>query len=160
MDGSKIKTQQEIREVADLQRRLGKTIVFTNGCFDILHAGHTAYLAEAAGLGDVLVLGLNSDLSVRGIKGVTRPVTPEDQRAAVLAALACIDYIVLFDRPDPEELIHIVRPDILVKGADWGEEEIIGGNFVKKMGGRVARIPLKKGISTSLIIEKILKTCG
>ena len=132
-----------------------KTIVFTNGCFDILHAGHVTYLNHAKALGDILILGLNSDRSVRQIKGEKRPVIGQKHRAIVLSALADIDHIVLFDEPDPEQLIETVRPDILVKGADWPEDRIIGGSFVKQQGGRIERIMLEPDMSTTRIIRRI-----
>lgn len=132
-----------------------KTIVFTNGCFDILHAGHVTYLNHAKALGDILILGLNSDRSVRQIKGEKRPVIGQKHRAIVLSALADIDHIVLFDEPDPERLIETVRPDILVKGADWPENRIIGGSFVKQQGGRIERIMLEPDMSTTRIIRRI-----
>jgi rfaE bifunctional protein nucleotidyltransferase chain/domain len=136
----------------------GKKVVFTNGCFDILHAGHIRYLKAARAEGDVLVVGLNSDRSVHGIKGDQRPVIDQAQRAEVLAGLACVDYIILFDEPDPLSLIEAVGPDILVKGADWEENDIIGADVVKKKGGRVVRVPVVPDISTSLIIQRILDT--
>jgi D-beta-D-heptose 7-phosphate kinase/D-beta-D-heptose 1-phosphate adenosyltransferase len=145
--------------MADL-RRAGKRIVFTNGCFDILHVGHVRYLTAAKALGDVLIVGLNSDRSVRQIKEPRRPVVPEDQRAEVLAGLQCIDYIVLFDEPDPLVLIRTLRPDILVKGDDWPEEQIIGADFVKAGGGKVVRIPVVPDTSTSEIIARIVARFG
>ncbi|MBI4773465.1 MAG: D-glycero-beta-D-manno-heptose 1-phosphate adenylyltransferase [Deltaproteobacteria bacterium] len=144
-----------LRVLLDKYRSEGRTIVFTNGCFDILHAGHVDYLERAADLGDVLVVGLNSDRSVRSIKGPSRPVVPQEQRARVLAALACVDAVVCFDEPDPLQLILEVRPDALVKGADWPLDRIIGRNEVESHGGRVERIPLIETVSTSSIIEKI-----
>ena len=151
----KIVTRDRIRQLADQYRSAGKTIVFTNGCFDILHAGHVSYLARAKQCGDVLVLGLNSDTSVRGIKGDKRPVIHEAQRACVAAALAVVGHVVLFDEPDPENLIHAVIPDILVKGADWPEDQIVGGDFVKANGGRVERIAFEQDISTTGIIRRV-----
>ncbi len=148
---------EEIRELAANYRQQGKRIVFTNGCFDILHAGHVTYLARAKACGDILVLGLNSDKSVRGIKGDKRPVINEDQRACVMAALAMVDHVVLFDEPDPERLIEDVVPHVLVKGADWPEDQIIGGDFVKANQGRVERIAFEEDISTTRIIERIGK---
>ncbi len=145
--------------VRDL-RQAKKSIVFTNGCFDILHAGHVSYLAEAARQGDCLILGLNSDQSVKSIKGPKRPVIHELHRAQVLSALACIDYIVVFNEPDPGSLIREITPDVLVKGADWNEDQIIGADWVKNAGGRVVRVKLSPDISTTLIIEKIVKTFG
>ncbi|WP_321493030.1 D-glycero-beta-D-manno-heptose 1-phosphate adenylyltransferase [uncultured Desulfobacter sp.] len=133
----------------------GRTVVFTNGCFDILHAGHVAYLEKAKSFGDILVLGLNSDVSIRQIKGELRPVICQEQRARVVAALACVDHVVLFDAPDPEILIRCIVPDVLVKGADWPEDKIIGARFVKDCGGRVERVDFEEDISTSKIIERI-----
>ena len=138
-------------------RAAGRRIVFTNGCFDILHAGHVQYLAAAKSEGDILVVGLNSDASVRRIKGDKRPIVPEGQRAEVLAGLACVDYIVLFDEPDPLRLIKALAPDVLAKGADWAETDIIGADVVKRSGGKVARIPMAPDVSTSRIIEKIIE---
>ena len=157
---NKIVHQSEIEAIAAGKRAENKQIVFTNGCFDILHAGHVNYLAAAAAQGDLLILGLNSDQSVRRIKGEKRPVVSQGHRAQVVAALACVDYVVIFDEPDPEALIKKVKPHVLAKGADWAEDEIIGGDFVKQNGGRVARIILEPDISTSLIIEKIVNTYG
>lgn len=145
----------DIGALASGLRAKGKTIVFTNGCFDILHAGHVSYLEAAAGFGDVLVLGLNSDASVRQIKGDKRPVIGQDHRARVMAALAFVDFVVLFDTPDPETLIRTVEPDVLVKGADWPEDQIVGAGFVKARGGRVERVVLEPDISTTLIIRRI-----
>lgn len=147
-------------EALEPRRRAGHRIVFTNGCFDILHAGHVRYLTAARNTGDLLVVGLNSDASVRAIKGETRPIVCEDQRAEVLSGLWCVDYVTIFDAPDPLELIQSVRPDVLVKGADWAEADIIGGDFVRANGGRVERIPVVPDISTSLIIQKILEAFG
>ena len=138
-------------------RKSGKKIVFTNGCFDILHVGHVRYLAAAGSEGDLLVVGLNSDASVRTIKGDKRPLVPQDQRAEVLASLICVDYVVVFDAPDPATLIETLVPDVLVKGADWAEAEIVGGDFVKSRGGKVVRVSLVPAASTSGIIEKIVK---
>lgn len=138
-------------------RAQGQVIVFTNGCFDILHAGHVTYLAKARTFGDLLVLGLNSDASVSSIKGDKRPVVSEDQRACVVSALACVDMVVLFDEPDPEILIHAVNPHVLVKGADWPEDQIVGADFVKANQGRVERIAFEQDISTTRIIQRIGK---
>jgi rfaE bifunctional protein nucleotidyltransferase chain/domain len=141
-------------------RESGKQIVFTNGCFDILHVGHVRYLAAARAKGDVLVLGLNSDASVKSIKSDDRPVVSQDQRAEVLAGLACVDYITVFDEPDPLALIRAIKPDILVKGADWEEKNIIGSDVVKSYGGEVVRIKMVPDISTSSIIRRILELYG
>ena len=138
-------------------RESGQKIVFTNGCFDILHVGHVRYLAAARREGDLLVVGLNSDASVRTIKGDQRPLVAQDQRAEVLASLSCVDYVVVFDAPDPAALIEAVAPDVLVKGADWAEENIVGADFVKSRGGKVVRVTLVPAASTSGIIEKIVE---
>jgi len=138
-------------------RRTGKRIVFTNGCFDILHIGHVRYLQRAKAEGDVLVIGLNSDRSVRIIKGAKRPVISERQRAEVLSSVAFVDYIILFDEPDPYNLIAAIVPDVLVKGADWAEEQIVGADVVKAQGGRVLRVPVVPDVSTSQIIEDIIR---
>lgn len=139
-------------------REPGRRVVFTNGCFDILHAGHVRYLAAARSKGHILVVGLNSDSSVRQIKGEKRPLVPENQRAEVLAGLGCVDYVILFDEPDPLNLIQSICPDVLVKGADWPEEALIGAAFVKARGGSVERIAVVPGISTTRIIQKIIET--
>jgi len=145
----------EIKLLARGYRAAKKRIVFTNGCFDILHAGHVSYLAMAAALGDILVLGLNSDISVKKIKGEKRPVIGEVHRACVMSALEAVDHVVLFDDPDPGLLIETICPDILVKGADWPEDQIVGADFVKENGGCVERIVLEPDISTTKIIERI-----
>jgi D-beta-D-heptose 7-phosphate kinase/D-beta-D-heptose 1-phosphate adenosyltransferase len=137
-------------------RCAGRCSVFTNGCFDLLHAGHVRYLAAARSLGDLLVVGLNSDASVGRLKGPRRPITPQAQRAEVLAALASVDLVVIFDEDDPRRLIETIRPGVLVKGADWSEANIIGADFVKAHGGRVETIALVPGASTTAIIETIL----
>ncbi|MBS3758395.1 MAG: D-glycero-beta-D-manno-heptose 1-phosphate adenylyltransferase [Desulfobacterales bacterium] len=135
-------------------------IVFTNGCFDILHAGHIRYLAEAKNAGDYLVVGLNSDRSVRTIKGDRRPLIPQNQRAEVLSGLASVDYIIFFDEPDPYQLITEISPDVLVKGGDWSKSTIIGADVVEATGGQVLRIPFEYDISTSQIIQKIVERYG
>jgi rfaE bifunctional protein nucleotidyltransferase chain/domain len=152
---SKIMTAEKLAARLDEARKSGKKVVFTNGCFDILHAGHVRYLAAAGAEGDLLVVGMNSDASVRLIKGDRRPVVHQDHRAEVLASLGCVDYVVLFDAPQPLELIRTLKPDVLVKGADWTPQMIVGSDFVKSNGGRVVRISLVPEISTSRIIEKI-----
>lgn len=133
-----------------------KKIVFTNGCFDILHAGHVRYLKKAKALGDILVVGLNSDPSVRKIKGKGRPIAPETDRAEILSALSSVDYVVVFDEPTPIRLIEAVKPDVLVKGADWKRGGIVGEGFVKAKGGSVRRIGLARGRSTTDTIKRIL----
>jgi D-beta-D-heptose 7-phosphate kinase/D-beta-D-heptose 1-phosphate adenosyltransferase len=140
--------------VADHRAR-GARIAFTNGVFDLLHPGHVRYLGAAKAEGDVLVVGVNSDRSVRGNKGPTRPVTPEAERAEILAALDCVDAVVLFDAPTPATIIRALQPDILVKGADWAEDQIVGRDTVEARGGRVVRIPIELGWSTSSILEKV-----
>ena len=153
----KVVGQDELmRRVAEA-KRAGKRVVFTNGCYDLLHPGHVRLLEAARGLGDVLVLALNSDRSVKENKGVKRPVVPEHERAEIAAALAAVNYVVLFDEPTPREIIARVLPDVLVKGSDWGADEIVGREEVEAAGGRVVSAPLEAGYSTSSIIEKILK---
>jgi D-beta-D-heptose 7-phosphate kinase/D-beta-D-heptose 1-phosphate adenosyltransferase len=146
-----------LRKIIGNLKREGKRVVFTNGCFDILHVGHIRYLTRARKMGDLLIVGLNTDRSVRTIKGPRRPIVPQEERAEVLAALEIVDYIVLFDEPDPLRLITALKPHILVKGADWSKGEIIGRDLVEKAGGTVARIPLVPGSSSTNIIQKILK---
>jgi rfaE bifunctional protein nucleotidyltransferase chain/domain len=143
------------RKLASLQRR-GKSIVFTNGCFDILHLGHVKYLEKARRLGDVLVVGLNSDSSVRALKGKGRPINNERARAMVLASLFFVDYIAIFRDDTPERLIQTLKPDVLVKGADWKSRDIVGADFVRSRGGRVARISFVKGYSTTSAIKRML----
>jgi D-beta-D-heptose 7-phosphate kinase/D-beta-D-heptose 1-phosphate adenosyltransferase len=154
---SKIITAEKLAARLVEARKSGKEVVFTNGCFDILHAGHVRYLAAAGAEGDLLVVGMNSDASVRLIKGGRRPVVHQDHRAEVLASLGCVDYVVLYDAAQPFELIQALKPDVLVKGADWTPETIVGSDFVKSNGGSVVRISLVPEISTSRIIEKILE---
>ena len=147
-----------IAEAAALVARLravGKTIVFTNGVFDLLHPGHVRYLQRARALGDALIVGVNSDRSVRAIKGAARPVVPADERAEVLAALACVDAVVVFDAETPHELIAALQPDVLVKGADWAEDDIVGRDVVEARGGRVVRMEPLSGFSTTGLIEKV-----
>jgi len=156
----KLHTVQSLRPKLQSLRRAGLRVVFTNGCFDILHAGHVRYLQAARQEGDRLLVGLNSDSSVRSIKGVQRPIVPLDQRAEVLAALWFVDFIIAFDEPDPGSLIESLEPDVLVKGADWPESRIVGAEFVRARGGRVVRIPVVPEVSTSSIIETILQRYG
>lgn len=133
-----------------------KKIVFTNGCFDILHAGHADYLNKAKSLGDILVVGINSDASVRRIKGEKRPILPQQMRAYLLDNLKPVDYVVIFEEDTPLELIKAIKPDVLVKGADWDLERIVGADFVLSYGGRVERIAFSFDISTSKVVERIL----
>jgi len=153
--GGKIRTLDDlVRELA-FHRQQGRSIVFTNGCFDVLHRGHIEYLRFCKEHGDIVVLGLNSDRSVRQIKGPDRPINNQHDRAAVLAGLEAVDYIVVFDEPDPMQLIEAVRPDVLIKGADWAKEQVIGGTFVESYGGRVVLAPLVDGKSSTATIRKI-----
>lgn len=135
----------------------GGRVVFTNGVFDLLHPGHLRYLRQARSLGDALVVGVNTDRSVRAIKGDARPVTPEYERAEILAALDCVDCVVLFGELTPYELIQRLQPDVLVKGADWSEKDMIGRDIVEGRGGQVVRVPFETGYSTTSIIERIAK---
>jgi D-glycero-beta-D-manno-heptose 1-phosphate adenylyltransferase len=138
----------------------GKRIVFTNGCFDILHPGHVRYLWEARGLGDRLVVAVNSDRSVRKIKGSRRPILPAEARAELIAALAFVDAVLIFHEETPLKVIEALVPDILVKGGDWVEEEIVGADVVRKAGGEVRRIPIVEGFSSTDIIKKVLASHG
>ena len=140
------------------QQQQGKKVVFTNGCFDLLHIGHVRYLQSSRDLGDLLIVAVNSDKSVRSLnKGPGRPLTPFDQRMEMLAALTCVDYIVQFDESTPLKVIEILQPDVLVKGDDWNVDRIVGKDIVEKRGGTVTIIPLIPDVSTSLIIERIQK---
>jgi D-beta-D-heptose 7-phosphate kinase / D-beta-D-heptose 1-phosphate adenosyltransferase len=141
-------------------RERGRRIVFTNGCFDVLHVGHTRYLEEARALGDLLVVGLNSDSSVRGLKGPRRPIVPEADRAETLAALAAVDYVVLFDELTPEALLRRVRPDIHAKGGDYRAEDLKEAPLVRSLGGEVKVMPLVEGHSTTDIVRTILERYG
>ena len=152
---NKILTLPELLRKAAQWRLLGKSIVFTNGCFDILHAGHIASLTEAAHHGDMLVVGLNADASIRGLKGSNRPVNNEEARALVLASLAMVDAVVIFTEPTPLELILALKPDALVKGGDYKVEEIAGASEVIGWGGKVVINPIVEGFSTSSIISRI-----
>jgi len=144
-------------EVVATLKRQGKRVVFTNGCFDLLHPGHTRYLAEARRLGDALLVAVNSDRSVRALKGPGRPVLPERERAEILAALACVDYVTIFDDLTPRSVIARMLPQVLAKGADWGPTEIVGREEVEAAGGRVVSIPVVPGFSTSALIESAVK---
>lgn len=153
---SKLLPVERLCEEIGLRRAAGDTVVFTNGCFDILHAGHVRYLTAARSEGDLLVVGLNSDDSVRRIKVAGRPIVAQNERAEVLCGLTCVDYVVLFDEADPLRLIEAVGPDVLVKGADWAEDRIVGADAVRSRGGRVVRIEMVPGVSTSEIIRRIV----
>jgi rfaE bifunctional protein nucleotidyltransferase chain/domain len=148
------------KDETDQIKALGKRVVFTNGCFDLLHAGHARYLWEARQLGDYLIVAVNSDRSVRSIKGPGRPVLGQGARSELLAALGAVDAVVVFDEDDPLRVIQHLLPDVLVKGGDWPEERIIGADVVRQAGGRVQRIPFITGYSTSSIIERIRQAEG
>ena len=143
--------------LADDLRRAGKRVVFTNGVFDLLHPGHVRYLQAARAEGDALIVGVNSDRSVRTNKGPSRPITPEAERAEILAALACVDAVAIFDDLTPADIIRRIQPDVLVKGADWAADAIVGRDTVEARGGKVVRIAVEQGWSTSSIVEKIRK---
>lgn len=148
-------------DAVDLIARLragGKMIVFTNGVFDLLHPGHLRYLQHARSLGDALVVGVNSDRSVRANKGKGRPITPEAERVEVLEALSCVDAVVVFDEETPHAIITALQPDVLVKGADWAEDAIVGRDVVEARGGKVVRVPIAPGYSTTALIAKIRST--
>ncbi len=151
----RVLTIAEAAAFAASARQSGRRVVFTNGVFDLLHPGHVRYLAAARELGDFLVVGVNSDRSVRANKGETRPMMPEQERAEILAALACVDAVAIFDAETPADIIRQIQPDSLVKGADWAEDAIVGRDTVEARGGRVVRMEIEKGWSTSAIIEKI-----
>ena len=153
---NKTKSKEELKEEIENLKEEGKRIVFTNGCFDLIHVGHTRYLEEAKNLGDALIVAVNSDRSVKEIKGKDRPIIPQDERAEVLCALHFVDYVVIFDEPDPFQIVSYLRPDVLVKGGDWDEGAIIGRDIVESGGGKVVRIPEIKGASTTDMIERIV----
>jgi len=156
----KIKKAGELQILCRSAQREERGVVFTNGCFDLLHVGHLRYLEAARNEGDILIVGVNTDASVHRIKGPLRPVIEEAERSELVAALHCVDYVVLFDTPDPLPLILLLQPDVLVKGADWPMDKIIGADEVLGRGGRVARIPPAQDRSTTSLIEKILARFG
>lgn len=152
-------TRDQLVLLLQAGRIQGKRIVFTNGCFDLMHVGHTRYLQAAKDLGDLLVVAVNSDASVRSLnKAPDRPFVSEAQRAEVVAALGCVDYVILFDEPDPQGLIATLQPDVLVKGGDWAVERIVGREIVEARGGVVRTIPLVPGVSTTSLIHRIRST--
>ena len=152
----KVMTRDQLAPLLKAARTQGKRIVFTNGCFDLMHIGHTRYLQAAKALGDVLVVGVNSDASVRSLnKALDRPIVSDTQRAEVVAALGCVDYVILFNEPDPQSLIAALRPDVLVKGGDWAVERIVGREIVEARGGIVKTIPLVPDMSTTALIQRI-----
>ena len=153
----KIKEKEELKRIIEDLKAKGKRIVFTNGCFDLLHIGHLRYLEKAKTFGDVLVLGINSDPSVRSLKGPERPILPADERAEILSGLGCVDFVTVFDESNPFNLISLIQPHILVKGGDWTRETIIGKEVVERSGGEVVILPFVEGSSTSHLIEAILE---
>ena len=146
----------ELQRERQRLRRAGQSVVFTNGCFDLMHPGHVSYLQQARALGDALIVALNSDRAVRELKGPTRPILNEHERAAVMAALGCVDYVTIFDDVSPREIIAALLPDVLVKGGDWGVDQIIGREEVEAAGGRALNLPFVAGCSTSEIIDRII----
>jgi D-beta-D-heptose 7-phosphate kinase/D-beta-D-heptose 1-phosphate adenosyltransferase len=153
----KIGEIHEIKAIVAKAKSEGKKVVFTNGCFDLMHRGHLHLLREAKKLGDLLIVGMNSDRSVKKIKGPERPILPAQERAELIAALEMVDYVTSFDEPDPYAVIKELRPNVLVKGGDWAKEGIVGREFVEEEGGKVAVIPYLEGYSTTEIIQKIRK---
>ena len=159
MSGSVLSLHEAILQFGRGKRN-GRRVVFTNGCFDLLHPGHIETLEKARNLGDALVVGVNSDRSVREMKGAGRPIVPERERAEVLAALECVDAVLIFDEPTPQEIVAALLPDVLVKGGDWASDQIIGREEVEAAGGRVVSVPVVAGYSTSAMVEKIRKLSG
>lgn len=149
-----------LRAERERLREAGKKVVFTNGCFDLIHPGHVRYLQQARSLGDVLIVALNSDRSVRELKGDKRPILKQDERAEVMAALACVDYVTIFDEATPRDLIAALLPDVLVKGGDWGVDAIVGREEVEAAGGQVLSLPFVDGCSTTDVIERIAQRYG
>lgn len=160
MSSYKIKNISQLEKIIRNSKKSGKRIVFTNGCFDILHAGHIRYLQKAAQKGDLLMVAVNSDSSVRQIKEKGRPITPQADRAAIVAALECVDYVTIFAETTPLKIIKRLRPHVLVKGGDWKLTQIVGKGLVESHGGKVLTVPYTKGRSTKSFISKIVKTFG
>ncbi len=152
---NKILDRNTLENELDALRKKGKKIAFTNGCFDILHIGHVRYLREAKKTADILVLALNSDSSVKKIKGEKRPLVPQEDRAEIMAALEFIDFVTIFDETTPLELINLLKPDVLIKGGDWAEDKVVGRDEIKKWGGKLTLIPEINGKSTTSIVDKI-----
>lgn len=155
----KIKTKNKLRLILSNLKSKSKKIVFTNGCFELIHAGHIRCLNKAKKIGDILVVAVNSDSSVRRLKGKNRPIIPAKDRAEIVAALGCVDYVVLFNELTPKKLIEYLKPDILVKGSDYKLNEIVGRKTLQKYGGKVITVPLVKGKSTTRLIKKICRIC-
>lgn len=156
----KLKNFDEIVAIAAAARQQGKKVVFTNGCFDLVHRGHLHILRGARAAGDLLIVGINTDRSVRIIKGATRPILSENDRSELIASLEMVDYAVLFDDPTPLALIAAIKPDVLVKGGDWGPDQVVGADVVRQNGGQIVLVPYLKGFSTTEIIERIQKEDG
>ncbi len=158
MKSKKIKSLNTLKKIVEMKRKEGKKIVFTNGCFDMLHAGHLYCLEQAKKLGDILIVALNSDSSVKKLKGKNRPFTCEKDRAFLISGFSCVDYCIIFDQDTPQQLIRTLKPDIIVKGADYKKHQIVGADIVKKYGGKVVRIKIVRGRSTTSLIKKIYAT--
>ncbi|MEE9521332.1 MAG: D-glycero-beta-D-manno-heptose 1-phosphate adenylyltransferase [candidate division NC10 bacterium] len=156
----KLKTLEELVAIRHDLGRQGKQVVFTNGCFDLLHRGHVRYLGQAKSLGDVLIVAVNSDSSVRTLKGPDRPVMSHAERAELLAALAAVDYVLIFEEVDPEKLIRALEPDLLVKGGDWPVDQVVGRQIVESRGGRVCTLPYVEGASSSQLLQRIREGKG
>jgi len=154
---AKFKTVDELSAISAQARKAGRVVVFTNGCFDLVHRGHIHMLRQAKALGEILIVGINSDVSVKSIKGRERPITPEVDRIELIAALEMVAYVVAYDEPDPYRVIAAIQPNVLVKGGDWSADKIVGADVVEQNGGRVAVIPFLPGFSTTQIIERIKK---
>ncbi|MDY6843268.1 MAG: D-glycero-beta-D-manno-heptose 1-phosphate adenylyltransferase [Thermodesulfobacteriota bacterium] len=154
---TKIKTSEQLSKIVSNIKKEGKKVVFTNGCFDIIHIGHTRYLAQAKELGDVLVVAVNDDTSVKHLKGEQRPIITEEERAEILASLEVVDFVTIFRELTPYNVISKLQPDILVKGGDWTKDTIVGKDIVESYGGKVLTIPLVNSISTSTILKRILE---
>lgn len=154
---AKYKSVDELSVMSAQARKAGRVVVFTNGCFDLVHRGHIHLLRQAKALGDILIVGLNSDVSVKTIKGPDRPIMPEADRIELIAALEMVDYVVVYSEPDPYQIIAAIKPNVLVKGGDWSADEIVGADVVEQNGGRVAVVPYLPEFSTTQIIERIRK---
>jgi D-glycero-beta-D-manno-heptose 1-phosphate adenylyltransferase len=157
---AKILSLDQLRTEREGLRRLGRRVVFTNGCFDLIHPGHIRYLQEARRLGDALIVALNSDRSVRELKGEKRPILNQNERAEVMAALNCVEYVTIFDDPTPREIIAALLPEVLVKGGDWDLDRIVGRDEVEAAGGEVLSLPFIEGCSTTDLIERIVQRYG
>ena len=160
MTSKKIHARRALAGIIRHLKREGRRVVFTNGCFDLLHLGHVTLLERSKRLGDVLIVAINSDRSVRVLKGESRPIVHERDRARLLAALSVVDYVTIFDEPTPYRLIAQLKPDLLVKGADWAFKGVVGRDLLKRSGGRVVRVPLVSGYSTTKLVERIVRRSG